>query len=289
VLWCGAFLRVFLVGVALLAAGPSGGADPATPAPGPQAAILTTPSGVRYGIWPAKPALPAPTLFIFASSIEETLNTVYFRQAGNLLAAKGYLCVSVDLPCHGREVRPGEAAGLVGWRRRCEAGENFVEDAVTRFRAVLDALIANGLTDANKVAACGTSRGGFMAMHFAARDPRVHCVAAFAPCTDLTILREFQGMEKRDLVDSLSMQNTAKRLAGHRLWLITGDRDERVGTDLTIAFARQVTAESLSAKLPALVDLHVLSEPRGHSVPAGVADEAAEWIYRNVEQAVGGR
>ena len=268
-----------LVCLALTSPAYAAGADAAVPLP-PKAQVLTTQTGIRFGIWPAKPSLPAPTLFIFGFGIEDTLNDSYMRQAGNMLATKGYLCVSVDLPCHGQEVRQGEPQGLFGWRRRCDAGENFVEDAVKRFSAVLDELIATKLADPDKVAACGTSRGGFMAAHFAARDSRVKCVAAFAPCTDLTVLKEFQRLDKRELVDSLSLQSNAKLLAGRPLWLITGDRDTRVGTDLTIAFARQVTAESLQAGLPALVDLHVLSEPRGHAIPVGVADQAAAWIQR---------
>jgi dienelactone hydrolase len=283
--WAGALLPSVLICLAFFGPSRASGAEDNAPA-APKAQILTTPGGVRYGIWPAKPSAPAPTVFIFAASIEDTLNDTYFRQAGNLLATKGYLCVSVDLPCHGQEVRPHEPMGLNGWRARCDAGENFVEDGVQHFSAVLDELIATKLADPEKVAACGTSRGGFMAMHFAARDPRIGCVAAFAPTTDLTVLKEFQGMEKRDLVDRVSLQSNVKRLAGRPLWIITGDRDQRVGTDLTIAFARRVTAESLEAKLPALVDLLVLSEPRGHAIPAGVSDQAAEWIDRILRRPV---
>src|SRR5436190_3011049 len=135
------------------------------PAGKPQMAqILETPIGVRFGIWPQKPDKPAPTLFIFAGGLEDALNNEYFRQSGNQLAKQGYLCVSVDLPCHGKEVRDGEGTGIDGWRHRGEAGENFVAAATRRFSQVLDDLIEKKLTDPGKVAACGTSRGGYMAV-----------------------------------------------------------------------------------------------------------------------------
>ncbi|HSI64070.1 MAG TPA: alpha/beta fold hydrolase [Candidatus Saccharimonadia bacterium] len=262
----------------------SGSAAEPAASDGPVALLLTTKSSIRYGIWPEKPQSPAPTVFILANSIEGTLNSAYYRQSGNLLAKHGYICVSVDLPSHGQELREGEKEGMAGWRKRCEQGENFVEDAVKRFSAVLDELVETKVTDPTKIAACGTSRGGFMALHFAAADPRVGCVVTFGQLTDMTVLREFQGITPREMADQLALQHYTKRLAGRAIWMVIGDRDERVGTDLVISFARSVTNESLKAKLPALVELHVLAEPRGHSVPAGTADQAAEWILRQMEK-----
>jgi dienelactone hydrolase len=265
------------------AALPGSAAEPATP-DGSAAQVLTTKYGIRYGIWPGKPQSPAPTVFILANSIEGTLNSAYFRQAGNLLAKRGYVCVSVDLPSHGREIREGEKEGLPGWRKRCEQGENFVDEAVKKLSTVLDELVDTKVTDPTKIAACGTSRGGFMALHFAAADPRVACVATFGQLTDMTVLREFQGITPREVADQLALQRHTSRLAGKAIWMVIGDRDERVGTDLVISFARSVTNESLKAKLPAQVELHVLPEPRGHSVPPGTAEQAAEWILRQMEK-----
>ncbi len=261
---------------------PDTAAEPDAP-DGPAAQVLTTMTGIRFGIWPAKPRSPAPTVFIFANSIEGTLNSSYFRQAGNLLAKHGYVCVSVDLPSHGQEIREGEEEGLTGWRKRCEQGENFVDEAVKKFSAVLDALVETRVTDPTKIAACGTSRGGFMALHFAAADPRVACVATFGQLTDMTALREFQGITPREMTEQLALQQHTSRLAGKAIWLVIGDRDERVGTDRVISFARSVIHASLKAKLPAQVELHVMPEPRGHSVPAGSAEQAAAWILRQID------
>jgi dienelactone hydrolase len=243
-----------------------------------KAQIRETPKGVRYGIWPQKPAKPAPTLFIFAGGLGDALNNEYFRQSGNQLAKQGYLLVSVDLPCHGKEVRTGEPAGIDGWRFRGEKGENVVAEATGRFSQVLDDLIENQLTDPEKIAACGTSRGGYMAVQFAAADPRVKAAAAFAPVTDLLMLREFATTEKKAYFQKLSLHEQAEKLAGRAIWLIIGDRDDRVSTDAAIAFCRAVTAASLKQQKPALVDLLVISEPQGHTTPKGAAENAAAWI-----------
>src|SRR5438128_5482306 len=82
----------------------------------PKIAVLHTPAGVRFGVRGEKPTAPAPTLFVFATGIEQTLDNEDFNKVGRLLAAKGWLSVALDLPCHGKDVKPKEPAGLDGWR-----------------------------------------------------------------------------------------------------------------------------------------------------------------------------
>jgi dienelactone hydrolase len=185
-------------------------------------------------------------------------------------------------PCHGQQRRPDEADGLAGWRQRCDRGEDFMKEWTVRLRAVQDYLVEIGFTEPKRVAACGTSRGGFAALHFAASEPRVKCVAAFAPVVDLGALSEFRGAENQPLVRRLDLMSRADALAGRALWLIVDDRDERIGTDHVITFARRVTSSSLAKHRPALVELHVESEPKGHTTPAGAPERAAEWIDRRM-------
>ena len=243
-----------------------------------------TETGAKFGIWGDKSAKPAPTLFVLAGTIEAALGDPYYRQSGNLLAEEGFLCISVDLPCHGLQKRPDEPSGLDGWRFRAQRGEDFVAETNERLKRVLDHLIETGRTDARKVAACGTSRGGFIALHFAASDDRVKCVAAFAPVTDLEVLKEFNGLGQDPLTRSLALFHQAPKLARRAVWLIIGDQDRRVGTDNTISLARQITSASVANKVPSQVELHVMPEPRGHTTPSGAAEEAAEWIARQLEQ-----
>jgi len=243
-----------------------------------QVTIMETTTGVRFGLWGGASDVPAPTLFILANSIEGTLGDPYFRQSGNQLAEQGYLCVTIDIPGHGEQHRADEPEGLAGWRARTDQNENLVAETNRRLSEVLDYLIATGRTDLERVAACGTSRGGFLALQFIAHEPRVKCVAAFAPVTDLLALREFKGAEDNALVNSLSAINQAVKLANRPVWIIIGDRDERVGTDHAIALARAITASALAQGLDPAVELHVLPEPKGHTTPHGAPAAAATWI-----------
>src|SRR5262245_15032680 len=56
--------------------------------------LLKAPSGIRYGILGDKGARPAPTLFVFATALEESLTQAAFNKAGHLLARQGVLCVA---------------------------------------------------------------------------------------------------------------------------------------------------------------------------------------------------
>jgi dienelactone hydrolase len=244
---------------------------------------LSTPTGVRFGIWGTKVRYPAPTLFVFSSTIKESLGNPYYRQCGNALAEQGFLCVSLDLPGHGLEQRDDEPEGIAAWRFRSDQGEDFVAPFTRQVQDVLDHLIKDGFTNPDRIAACGTSRGGFMALQATAADPRIQATAAFAPVTNLATLREFHGAANLDQIKALSLYSKAEQLAGRSLWLIIGDRDERVSTEDTIALARRVTTLSLTQSKLADVTLIVQPEPKGHTTPAGSPASAAKWISEKLK------
>jgi dienelactone hydrolase len=250
------------------------------------AQILTTEAGNRFGIWPEKPASPSPTLLFFGGSVEEMLADEYQRQCGNLLAEKGYICVLVDAPCEGKDKRPDEPGGLDGWRYRLEQGENFVPEVNARATDVLNDLVARGYTDPEKIAACGISRGGFLAMHFAASDSRVKCTAVFAPVVNLGTLPFFKGAEKHPAVRSVDLMEGADKLVGKPLWIVLGDQDRPIDTDYVIAFARKVSRLS---RQNSRIELHVMPEPGGHTTPAGSDLQSAVWIAKQFDQRVSKR
>lgn len=244
--------------------------------------IQTTPGGVRFGAMGARPAAPAPTLFVFANDIMGTLQSDDYNKAGKTLISQGYICVALDLPCHGKNVRADEPQGLDGWASRLNKGEDPIFPFTKDASAVLDHLIAEGLTDPARVAVCGTSRGGFAALHFAAAEPRVRCAAAFAPVTDLLALSEFTGQEKNQPTNELALRHRAEKLSGRPIWVCIGNHDERVDTDRAIAFTRSVVAASVPEKKKALIELHVMTS-EGHTIHPTAHEEAAAWIARQLK------
>ncbi|MHB1456613.1 MAG: alpha/beta hydrolase family protein [Armatimonadota bacterium] len=243
--------------------------------------IMRLADGTRFAVLGEKPSAPAPTLFVFALDCESTLKSDKYNQIGIILGNHGFICVSLDMPCHGEDVRDGEPEQLVGWRTRADENERFVTGFTTKASAVFDYLIKEGYTDPGKAVTCGTSRGGFMAFHFAAADSRVRCAVGFSPVTDLLALREFSGSSLDGRAASLSLNRFVPKLAGRALWICIGNDDQRVGTDSAISFARSAAKASVAVKKAVQVDLHV-TESIGHSTPDDAHLMAAEWIRRQL-------
>jgi dienelactone hydrolase len=214
-----------------------------------------TRGGVEYGVWNQTSDEPAPVLFVLASTIDATLGSAYYRQSGNELAAHGWISVSIDLPCHGKQEREGEPSGLSGWSHRLAKNEDIIAEFNTRLTEVLDHLIKTGVADPERIAVCGTSRGGFLALHFAAHDDRVKCAAAFAPMTDPRVVNEFVANATQRLVVKSNLENQADRLAGRPVWIVIGDRDQRVGTGRAVTLAQKLTAASREKKIDSRVEL----------------------------------
>jgi dienelactone hydrolase len=254
----------------------------------PKLEVLKTPGGTRLGVLGPKPAAPAPTLLVFATDLENTLPVPAYSQIGHLLMKEGWLVAGVDLPCHGPQQRAGEPGGLDGWRFRADKGEDVVADLTKRAREALDFLIKEGYTDPNRVAAAGTSRGGFMALHFTASEPRVKAVVAFAPVTYLPALTEFKGTENREDVLRLTLLNAAPKLAGRSVWMTIGNNDSRVGTDHCIALARKLGTASEhptpNTQHP-VPDVELRLMPTlGHRTYPQAHPDAAAWLSARIRK-----
>ena len=243
--------------------------------------ILHTPGGTRFGLVGKGQPSRAPSLFIFGSGLETSLERPDLASVGHILAKHAFLLVSLDVPCHGQDVKEGEPEGLEGWRARLERGEDLVTVFTTQVSEVLDYLVQEGYTDPQKVAACGTSRGGFFALHVAAADPRVRCVAAFATVTDLLALREFDGMQHDRATRALNVIHRSHQLAERAVWVCIGLDDERVGTDSAIALTRRITEAAATRGVPPNVELHV-APPVGHGLPPNAHEAAGAWILTQI-------
>ena len=240
-----------------------------------------TAAGTAFAALPLHSGERAPTLLLFAMAGTDTLMTEPYCRVGRLLHARGWNVVSLDLPCHGADSRAGEPAELAGWAVRTAQGEDIVAAFRQRVNDVVEHIVATGVADPARIAAAGTSRGGFMAFHAAAGNPRVQAVAAFSPVTDLLALSEFAGQEANQVVHRLALLNAVAALAGRAVWITIGNADERVGTGNASAFARAMTAASQARGLECGVTMHLLPTP-GHTSLAEWHDQAADWLGNRI-------
>jgi dienelactone hydrolase len=233
---------------------------------------------VHFGIIGTKPPSPAPTVFLFGKEIEATLVSPDYGEALTALGPQ-VLAVALDGPCHGFDQLDGEPLSLSCWSYRLDQGRNIMADVAGRAKAVLDFLIRESYTDPAKVAAFGSSRGGFMAMHFAAVDPRVGLIAAFSPVTELLLLQEFSGMKHPERARALNAVRLVGALYNRPLWIIIGDTDHRVGTANAIEFAERFIDEGEAHGLIPPIEMRI-APAEGHATPDGAYVEAAKWLLR---------
>lgn len=254
----------------------TGAATPSRREPFP----LRLPDGQRCLVIGREEGSTQPLLFIFQGSIESALAEPLYTEVGRLLARQGVLSVVLDAPSHGEALRPGEPSELGGWAHSVSHGLPFLQPFLTRATSALDHLIADGWADPQRVAACGTSRGGFLAFHFAAHDRRIRAVAGIAPVTDLAALREFSRLGPISGTPELALLRLAPRLAGTPAWISIGNHDTRVGTEPAIAFARALVSAAETAGPPATgipVELFVHSAP-GHRSSLDDHRRLSRWL-----------
>ncbi len=239
-----------------------------------------TDSGVEFGLWGGNGEVaPAPVLFILAGTIDETLGNEYLRQCGTRLAReRGWLCVSLDLPYYGKFRIKNVREGLSGWADAVRQGEDFVSDNNVRMQEILEFLIQKGYVDEKNIAVCGTSRGGYLALQFAAYEERVDLAIVFAPVTELSKLNEFVNIAQEKLTEPFLFNNEITGLAKKKVWMVIGDNDQRVGTDQTIQLARNISMASYRNNTCGELELNVMHEPKGHTTPKGAVNRAVDWV-----------
>jgi dienelactone hydrolase len=249
-------------------------------------AIHKTPGEVRYGLIGTAPNAPSPTLFVFAHSLETMQTQPIYTEVARMLTDQGVLGVAMDAPCHGDDTRPGEPAELNGWIHRLEHDDDFVAAFTAKASAVLEHLIDRGLTDPERVAAYGTSRGGFLAVQFAAADRRIRAVGGISPVTNLLAVREFAGTKAREKAEKLSLVALAPRLNGCSVWLSIGNHDQRVSTDDAIAFTRALVLDSSARSNDPNVVIPVeliVAPAAGHTKIDQAHELLAAWFARQLE------
>jgi dienelactone hydrolase len=235
------------------------------------------PDGTRYALIGAKPAQPAPTLFVLQGDIDVARREPIYTEVARLLALQGFVSVVIDAPGHGEDHRPDEPTELAAWNWRVNQGQDLVGGFVARARSVLDHLIREKITDPDRVAACGTSRGGFLAFQLAAHEPRIRCVGGISPVTDLLALREFNATTNRAAAEALALARLAPQLAGRPAWICIGNNDARVSTAAAITFSRALVAGAPPDRETVPVELLVHSGP-GHRSTLQDHERLAAWL-----------
>ena len=186
---------------------------------------------------------PLPTLIYFALSGEESLQTDPYNQPVLYATQRGFRVVSFTLPGHGPGCKNTEAMAL--WAEEFAEGRDPLAPFLAQVQQNLDFLHRkNAIVP---LAAAGLSRGGFIALHLAARTPSISAVVGFAPLIQLSALKEFQHLGEHPMVKKWDLFPEVERLVGKQIRFSIGNRDLRVDTRTCFAFTRALAEANFQA------------------------------------------
>jgi pimeloyl-ACP methyl ester carboxylesterase len=199
----------------------------------------------------------------------------------------GCSSVGLDLPNHGPPRVDDRGEGIDGWVAAFMAGDDPFERAIADCRALIDLCIERGHGGAGGVFVYGVSRGGYVGLRLAAAEPRVHAVAAMAPCTDWRPTRWWADVASDASVAALSITNFALSVSKvGAVYLVIGNHDDGVHTPSCVALASAImelegpTTKGLASRL----ELHVV-ETEGHTVPSSWRREGGAWLLKQYQAA----
>lgn len=241
---------------------------------------LTPPSGLPiYYRGPALDRGPLPSMFYFALSGEESLYFDPFNQPAAFLAEKPIRVFSSTLPSHGPGLKNTEA--MFRWGEEFRKGNDIFREFLEKCRDNLDFLIHQGYVDESRVSAAGLSRGGFIATHFAAKDPRISHVLGYAPMTSLATIKEFQDILDDPIIQSWDLNQAIPQLIKKKIRYYIGNLDTRVGTKECFDYVYRLSqvAQENNVRSP---NIEMIVSPsvgyKGHGTPPHIFQAGVDWI-----------
>jgi len=233
--------------------------------------IRVSPDISLYHAGPPLDLGPLPSLFYFALSGPDTLTLDPFNQPVHFLRGQMIRIFSLTLPAHEESLPAAHA--MQAWADTFARGHDPLAPFLDQCQTALDFALTNGFADPTKLSTAGLSRGGLIAFHLAARDPRFRKILAYAPVTKLGALKEFAG--KPNPYDALHL---APKLADRHIRFYIGNRDIRVSTQNCFDFAIALVQACKHSSPPIELILFPSIGRDGHGTSPETFQSGVQWI-----------
>ncbi len=241
--------------------------------------LHVAPDVTLYHLGPPLDLGPLPSFFYFSLSGTDSLCLDPFNQPVQFLHGKMIRVFSMTLPGHECDL-PATGAMKV-WADDFSKKFDPIDKFLDSFALALEFAIQNKFVDPNKMAVGGLSRGGFVALHAAAREERLKFVLAFAPISQLHKVKEFHHLHEDPLVLSLNLSNISQKLIHQHLRIHIGNHDTLVDTPSCFEFAMSVVNHAAQHQIRSpKVEffLHPSIGHKGHGTPPDIFRQGADWI-----------
>lgn len=240
--------------------------------------ILSSP--VNLPIYCRGPALEKgmlPAFFYFALSGEDSLYLDPYNQPLIPLDSFPVRTFSFSLPFHetGKDYNEAMKTWIAAFTEDTHLTKIFFDQCLQNIQYLID----KGYVDPERMAVGGLSRGGFVATHLAALDPRLKTILGFAPMTKLLGLEHIKEMQ------SWNLAHLIPQLVHHKLRFYIGNRDERVSTESCFEFIHQLSESAYQAGYrspPVELIISPSVGHKGHGTLPPTFTDGGQWIIKNL-------
>lgn len=242
--------------------------------------LTIRPGLTLYHVGPPLENGPLATIFYFALSAKASLTQDPFNQPIQFLSDKPIRFFSLDLPAHENDKSPHEA--LASWAQDITNGLDVLNPFLENVLEALQYGIDQNLIDPHRLAVAGLSRGGFLASHLAAREPRFKATLQFAPLTDITHSKDLHPVATNPIIESLNLTNLTNKLADRKIRFYIGNKDSRVDTRSCMEFALRLSNAS-TLRIP---QIELIMSPSigqmGHGTAPETFRSGALWLASTI-------
>jgi len=205
---------------------------------------------------------PMPAIFYFALSAQDSLYTDPFNQPVTALNNLPIRIYSIDLPAHENGKSPHEAMDL--W-----AESDLLTPFFTQCQSEIDEIIKSGTI--TKAGTMGLSRGGWVALQMAIRNPTISSICAFAPITNTKWIKS----PPLDL-DILSEKTIRFYIGNHDSRVSTRSAFDLIETLADTAFEKKIRSAPIEMMITPSIGHH------GHGTAPHIFTDGAKWLYEKL-------
>jgi len=219
---------------------------------------------------------PLPTVFYFALSAKDSLETDPYNQPVRFLHSNKCRIFTVTLPGHEEGRKPENAISY--WAEKMSEGKDLLTPFFDNVKKGIDYLLKEKLVLEEAFGVMGLSRGAFVASHVAALCPAIRFIVGFAPQTRLSKAKEFQGGPD---VSHFDLENLIPKLYNRTIRFYIGNLDTRVGTKNAFDLVSRLAEEAKNHRIRS-APIELIIGPsigyQGHGTAPHVFEAGTIWI-----------
>lgn len=227
---------------------------------------------------------PLPTIFYFALSAKDSLETDPYNQPACFLHSEKCRIFTVTLPGHEEGLKPENA--IAYWAEHMKKGKDLLTPFFQEVADGIQFLFRENLLLKDQFGCMGLSRGVFVAAHVAALYPEIGFILGFAPLTRLSYAKEFQSGPD---VSKFDLKKLVPKLYDRKIRFYIGNLDTRVGTKHTFELVSLLAEEAKHHRVRS-APIELIIGPsigyQGHGTGPQVFQAGIDWVKSLLEDSL---